>query len=67
MKLPVNADVLYTVFVKYGDIQRIVCFPRNLGYQALIEFKSLDNAKSAKRDLDGKPMYHSGTVNLLRI
>lgn len=26
IKFPVNADVLYTVFNKYGDVERIVIF-----------------------------------------
>lgn len=28
VKYPVTADVLYTVFNRFGDVQRIVCFPR---------------------------------------
>jgi hypothetical protein len=32
IKLPVTADVLQTVFYKYGEVNRIICFPRQLGY-----------------------------------
>jgi hypothetical protein len=28
IRFPVNADVLYTVFNKFGDVMRIVIFPR---------------------------------------
>ena len=48
VKFPVTADVLYTVFSKYGQVIRIVCFPRQQGEQALIEMRSVDQAKDAR-------------------
>lgn len=65
VKLPVTADVLHTVFYKYGEVHRIICFPRQLGYQALVEMSSLDSAKTAKKELQGTSMYLSGDVNVM--
>ena len=42
IKFPVNADVLYTLFNKYGEVLRVIIFPRQLGEQALIEMKSVE-------------------------
>ncbi len=65
VKLPVAADVLHTVFYKYGDVLRIICFPRQLGYQALVEMAGLDSAKAAKKELQGTSMYLSADVNVM--
>jgi RNA recognition motif-containing protein len=42
VKYPVTADVLYTVFSKFGEVCRVVSFPRQLGEQALIEMKTAE-------------------------
>ncbi len=63
VKLPVTADVLYSVFFNHGEVLRIVCFPKQLGYQALIEMKTVEQARIAKSNLDGKPMYYSPTFH----
>jgi RNA recognition motif. (a.k.a. RRM, RBD, or RNP domain) len=65
VKLPVTADALHSVFFTYGEVLRIVCFPKQLGYQALVEMKTVEQAKAAQKNLDGKPMYHSPTYHLL--
>ena len=56
-KYPVTADVVQTVFCKHGDVQKVVCFPRQLGEQVLIEMRSVEQAKAAKRELDGQSLY----------
>jgi hypothetical protein len=38
VRFAVTADTLYTVFSKYGEVLRIICFPKSLGEQALVEF-----------------------------
>ena len=65
IKFPVNADVLYTVFNKYGEVLKVVIFQRQLGEQALVEMNSVEAAKEAKAALDGKNMYSS--TNSMRI
>ena len=65
IKYPVNADVLYTLFNKYGEVLRVIIFPRQLGEQALIEMKSIEQAKLARKELDGNSIY--STANTMRI
>jgi hypothetical protein len=74
VKYPVISDVLYTIFFKYGDVQRIICFPRQLGEQALVEMRTIEQAKTCMRELDGTSMYPSASggataarVNLLKL
>ncbi|CDW74237.1 polypyrimidine tract binding [Stylonychia lemnae] len=66
IRYPVNADVLFTTFHKFGEPQRIVIFPRQLGEQALVEFASVEQAKKAKQEMDGKSIY-SNSSNLMKI
>eukprot|EP00347_Sterkiella_histriomuscorum_P014929 403358967 len=68
IKYPVNADVLFTIFQKYGDPQRIVIFPRQQGEQALVEFQTFEQAKKVKLLLDGQGMYGvSQPANVMKI
>ncbi len=65
IKFPVNVDVLFTVFNKYGSVLRIVLFPRQLGMQALIEMETVDQAQLSIQNLNGNTIYSSS--NLLKI
>jgi hypothetical protein len=48
IKFPVNADVLFSVFNKYGDVLRIIIFDKQQGEQALVEMQSLEQAIKAR-------------------
>ncbi|TNV81441.1 hypothetical protein FGO68_gene13942 [Halteria grandinella] len=67
VRYPVTADTLYTVFSKCGEVLRIVSFPRQLGEQALIEYRTVEQAKVAKFTLEGQGMYGEKGANVMRI
>ena len=59
---PVTCDVLNTICSPIGKVLRIVIFKKN-GVQAMVEFESVDTAKTAKENLHGCDIY-SGCCTL---
>jgi len=59
---PVTCDVLNTICSATGKVLRIVIFKKN-GVQAMVEFESVDTAKTAKENLHGCDIY-SGCCTL---
>ena len=59
---PVTCDVLNTICSPIGKVLRIVIFKKN-GVQAMVEFESIDTAKTAKENLHGCDIY-SGCCTL---
>ena len=59
---PITCEVLHTICSPVGKVLRIVIFRKN-GVQAMVEFESLDAAKTAKDNLFGCDIY-SGCCTL---
>ena len=59
---PVTCDVLNTICSPIGKVLRIVIFKKN-GVQAMVEFESVDAAKTAKENLHGSDIY-SGKLKI---
>lgn len=65
IKFPVNADVIYSVFNKYGDVQKIIIFEKQQGEQALVEMLTVDQAIKAKEQTSGQYIYSD--TNLMHV
>lgn len=65
IKFPVNADVLFSVFNKYGDVQKIIIFEKQQGEQALVEMLTVDQAIKAKEQTTGQYIYSD--TNLMHV
>jgi len=59
---PITCDVLNTICSPVGKVLRIVIFKKN-GVQAMVEFESVETAKTAKENLHGCDIY-SGCCTL---
>ncbi|CAH8468581.1 unnamed protein product [Heterobilharzia americana] len=59
---PITVDVIHQITVKHGRVLRIVIL-RKSRIQAMVEFKSTDEARTAKRHLNGADIY-SGCCTL---
>ena len=64
VKLPVNADVLFAIFNKYGEVLRVVLFDKQQGEQALVEMSTLEQAVKAKQETNSQYIYSS--TNLMQ-
>ncbi|XP_075997643.1 polypyrimidine tract-binding protein 1-like isoform X2 [Genypterus blacodes] len=58
MLYPVNLDVLYQIFSKYGTVLKIIIFTKNEMFQALLQYPDPLNAHNAKLYLDGQNIYN---------
>nr|CAH8826037.1 unnamed protein product [Trichobilharzia regenti] len=59
---PITVDVIHQITAKHGRVLRIVIL-RKARIQAMVEFKSTDEARTAKRHLNGADIY-SGCCTL---
>jgi len=59
---PITCEVLNTICSPFGKVLRIVIFRKN-GVQAMVEFESIESAKTAKESLYGCDIY-SGCCTL---
>ena len=59
---PITCEVLNTICSPIGSVLRIVIFKKN-GVQAMVEFDTVETAKSAKENLHGCDIY-SGCCTL---
>ncbi|CAL8105576.1 unnamed protein product [Calicophoron daubneyi] len=59
---PITVDVIHQITSRHGRVLRIVIF-RKAHVQAMVEFKSTDDARNAKRHLNGADIY-SGCCTL---
>ena len=57
VRYPVTVDVLTKIFLPYGKIVKSRIFPRNYGYQCIVEMDSLETAVAARTGLDGQHIY----------
>lgn len=57
-RFPVDIDVLYRVFSRYGSVEKIVMFPKPTGRcQSLIQFSSITEARVALSALNHRDIY----------
>eukprot|EP00124_Ichthyophonus_hoferi_P001789 Ihof_evm2s104 gene=Ihof_evmTU2s104 len=55
---PVTLDVLYQVFSKFGNIQKMITFTKSDGvFQSLVQYADSQSATQAKLMLDGQNLY----------
>ncbi|KYQ91382.1 hypothetical protein DLAC_08338 [Tieghemostelium lacteum] len=61
----INVDHLHHIFLKYGEVFRIVIFNKT-SLQALIEFSNSDAANNAKKHLNNVPIFQNnqGTLRI---
>ncbi|CAG7880178.1 unnamed protein product [Brassica rapa] len=64
MQYAVTLDVLHTVFVAFGAVQKIAMFDKNGGVQALIQYPDVQTAVVAKGALEGHCIYEGGFCKL---
>lgn len=57
MLYPITADVLHQVFSPHGFVEKIVTFQKSAGFQALIQYQSLQSAVQARNNLQGRNIY----------
>lgn len=55
--LPVTMDNVVQVCKPYGQVLRVISFPKGLDFQALVQMQDAAQAASAKMYLDGKDMF----------
>ncbi|XP_065183585.1 polypyrimidine tract-binding protein 2-like isoform X2 [Sycon ciliatum] len=67
MVYSVNLDTLHTIFMKFGNVLRIITFNKNGQFQALIEFADTASATQAKYSLDGQNIYDRCCVMRIEI
>ena len=56
-RYPVTLDVVTKIITPYGKIKKCRIFPRNFGYQVVVELDSIEQATIAKNSLDGQHIY----------
>jgi heterogeneous nuclear ribonucleoprotein L len=59
---PITVEIIHQITSPYGTVVRIVMF-RKTQVQAMVELKSIDDARNAKRNLNGADIY-SGCCTL---
>ncbi|XP_044726715.1 polypyrimidine tract-binding protein 1 isoform X2 [Chrysoperla carnea] len=59
MVYPINVDILYVIFQRFGKVLKIVTFTKNNSFQALIQYPDTGSAQAAKQALDGQNIYNS--------
>lgn len=59
---PINVNVIHKICSPYGNVKRIVIIRRNL-LQSLVEFDDVEEARAAKRAINGADIY-SGCCTL---
>ncbi|KAL5202946.1 hypothetical protein ABZP36_013898 [Zizania latifolia] len=57
MLYPITVEVLHQVFKAYGYVEKIVTFQKSAGFQALIQYQSLQEAVEAFGALHGRNIY----------
>ncbi|XP_052155203.1 polypyrimidine tract-binding protein homolog 3 isoform X1 [Oryza glaberrima] len=57
MMYPITVEVLHQVFKAYGYVEKIVTFQKSAGFQALIQYQSLQEAMDAFGALHGRNIY----------
>ena len=62
LKYPVNADVLFAVFNKYGEVLRIIIFDKDRSQQALVEMGDTGQATKAKDAVNGQHIYSASNL-----
>jgi polypyrimidine tract-binding protein 2 len=61
----VTIDSLHTIFSRYGFIEKIVMFDKNGGFQALVQYSTVQPATAAYEEIDCQEMYAG--CNQLRV
>lgn len=56
-RYPVTVDVLAKILLPYGRVIKTRIFPRNFGYQCVVEMETLESATAARAALDGQHIY----------
>lgn len=62
LKYPVNVDVLFAVFNKYGEVLRIIIFDKDKSQQALVEMGDAPQATKAKESVNGQHIYSASNM-----
>lgn len=62
LKYPVNVDVLFAVFNKYGEVLRIIIFDKDKSQQALVEMGDAAQATKAKDSVNGQHIYSASNM-----
>ncbi|PKU82441.1 polypyrimidine tract-binding protein homolog 3 [Dendrobium catenatum] len=57
MLYPITVEVLHQVFSPHGFVEKIVTFQKSAGFQALIQYQSLQCAVLARNTLQGRNIY----------
>lgn len=57
MLYPITVEVLHQVFTPHGFVEKIVTFQKSAGFQALIQYQSLQFAVQARNTLQGRNIY----------
>lgn len=55
--VPVTLDNIHQVCKPYGDVLKIITFNKNMDFQALVQFATVEQATNAKMFLDGKDLF----------
>jgi len=55
--VPVTLDNIHQVCKPYGDVLKIITFNKNMDFQALVQFSTVEQATNAKLFLDGKDLF----------
>mmetsp|Transcript_14352 Transcript_14352/g.18804 ORF Transcript_14352/g.18804 Transcript_14352/m.18804 type:complete len:442 (-) Transcript_14352:281-1606(-) len=62
---PVTIDALHAIFRRFGTVEKIVMFDKGSGFQALIQYNSVEAAKLAHVTVDMQDMYTN--CNTIRV
>ena len=62
VKYPVNAEVLFSIFNRYGEVLRAIIFDKVQGLQAMVEMASADQAQKAIEGMNGQCIYSESNL-----
>jgi RNA recognition motif-containing protein len=53
IKYPVNAEVLFSIFNRFGEVLRAIIFEKVQGLQAMVEMADTEQAQKAITEMNG--------------
>eukprot|EP01022_Parablepharisma_sp_SALTPOND_P011009 TRINITY_DN1455_c0_g1_i1.p3 TRINITY_DN1455_c0_g1~~TRINITY_DN1455_c0_g1_i1.p3 ORF type:complete len:438 (+),score=48.75 TRINITY_DN1455_c0_g1_i1:51-1316(+) len=60
VKYPLTADLLFTSFMEFGEVRKVLIYNAKEAYYALLEMDSIESAKKVKDEFNGKDLFTGG-------
>ena len=66
IKYPVTAEVIFSIFNRFGEVLKTIIFSKIQGLQAMIEMGSIEEAEKAIEEMNGQYMYSQSNLMALQ-